>query len=43
LDDLGKIVSSSDEIKVTEKFLECIANRLEDFTKEVVVILDAAK
>ncbi len=29
LDDLGIIISSSGGIRVTEEFLECIANRLE--------------
>jgi hypothetical protein len=43
LDDLGDIVSSSGGIRVTEEFLECMANHLEDFTKEVIVILSAVK
>jgi hypothetical protein len=43
LDDLGDIVSSYGGIDVTEEFLESIANQLEDFTKEVIVILGAIK
>jgi hypothetical protein len=43
LDDLGDIVSTYGAIDVTEEFLESIANQLEDFTKEVIVILGAIK
>ena len=41
LEDLGNIVSSSGGIQVTEEFLECILDHLEDFTKEAIVILGA--
>ena len=41
LDDLGNFVSSSGGIEITEESLESIADHLEDFTKEVIVILGA--
>jgi hypothetical protein len=40
---LGEIISSHGGIYITEEFIESIANHLEDFMKEVIVILDATK
>lgn len=40
---LGEIISSHGGIYLTEEFLESIANNLEDFMKEVIVILGTTK
>jgi hypothetical protein len=37
----GEIISSYGGIYITEEFLESIANHLEDFMKEVIVIFGA--
>jgi hypothetical protein len=42
LDAFGEIVASSGGIEITEESLESIADSIEDFTREVVVILDHA-